>query len=310
MKKLLFIYNPHAGKGLIKGKLSEILDVFAKNGYEITIAPTQAKADAIHLAKDRSQNYDLIVCSGGDGTLDEVVTGVMQSFEKVPVGYIPAGSTNDFANSLRIPKQMVEAASLAVKGDRFACDIGSFNEKIFVYIAAFGVFTDVSYRTKQEVKNVLGHSAYLLEGAKRLHTIKAYHVKVEYEDKVLEDDFIFGMVTNSISVGGFKYKREGNVLLDDGLFEVLLIKKPNNPLEFQEIVAAMLLEQVDSSYMYIFKTNHLMFSFEEETAWTLDGEFGGEHTRVEILNNPHALEIMVDRKKLEEQGGKTKLPFV
>lgn len=306
MKKLLFIYNPHAGKGLIKGKLTDILDIFVRNGYEITIAPTQGKADAIKLARDRSQNYDLIVCSGGDGTLDEVVTGMMQSFEKIPVGYIPAGSTNDFANSLRIPKQMLEAASLAVKGDRFACDIGSFNEKIFVYIAAFGVFTDVSYRTKQEIKNVLGHSAYILEGVKRLHTIKAYHVRVEHDGEELEDDFIFGMVTNTISVGGFKYKREGNVILDDGLFEVLLIKKPGNPLEFQEIVAAMLLEQVDSSYMYTFKTNHLKFTSEEEIAWTLDGEYGGEQTKAEILNNPHALEIMVDRKKLEEQVGKAR----
>ena len=165
-KKLLFIYNPRAGKGQIRNNLLDIIDTFVKAGYIVTARPTQYAGEAVGLAADRTAKYDLVVCSGGDGTLDEVVTGIMKSVRRRPIGYIPAGSTNDFAQSLNIPKNMAEAAKIAVSGRMFACDIGSFNEKTFVYIAAFGLFTEVSYETSQDVKNVLGHMAYLLEGMK------------------------------------------------------------------------------------------------------------------------------------------------
>lgn len=201
-KKLLFIFNPHSGKGLIKNKLLEIVDIMVKADYEVTIYPTQSKGDAQNHVREEAKNYDLIVCSGGDGTLDEAVSGMMESEEKTLLGYIPAGSTNDFANSLRIPKSMLKAANVAVKGRRFPVDIGYFNGDSFVYVAAFGLFTAVSYQTSQQLKNVLGHAAYILEGMKQLLDIPVYKMRVEYDDEVLEDEFIYGMITNSISVGG------------------------------------------------------------------------------------------------------------
>ena len=216
MKKLLFIFNPYSGKAQIKNKLLQIVDIMVKAGYEVTIYPTQARADALNLVQKRAKKYDLVVCSGGDGTLDEAVSGMMLSEKKVPLGYIPAGSTNDFANSLKIPKDMVKAAKAAVSGKKFACDVGKFNDSFFIYVAAFGIFTAVSYKTSQEWKNILGHAAYILEGAKSLHEITSYHMRVEYEDQVIEDEFIYGMITNSNSVGGFKNMTGKNVLLDDG----------------------------------------------------------------------------------------------
>ena len=185
------------------------------------------------------------------------------------------------------------AAHTSVNGAPFACDIGRFNDDIFVYIAAFGLFTDVSYQTKQNVKNVLGHLAYVLEGVKRLYNIPSYHVKVTYEDQVIEENFVYGMVTNSRSVGGFRNIIGKHVVFDDGEFEVTLIKSPKNALELQEIVAALLIEQIDTKHMYTFKTNHITFESLEEIPWTLDGEFGGQHDFVQIHNEKQALQIMV-----------------
>ena len=202
-KKMLFVFNPKAGKGKIKTNLLEIVDIFNKGGYEVTIYSTQKPRDAYEKAKEYEDKVDLIVCSGGDGTLDEVVTGIMEKKSSVPIGYIPAGSTNDFANSLFMPKSMTEAASMIMEEELYHCDIGRFNNQSFTYIAAFGLFTDVAYQTDQDLKNILGHVAYLLEGVKRLFDIKSYHMKIESEEVNAEDDFIFGMVTNSRSVGGF-----------------------------------------------------------------------------------------------------------
>lgn len=295
MKKLLFIYNSHAGQGLIKGKLADIIDIFAKAGYMVTAYPTQAYRDGYKMVKKFEEPYDMLVCSGGDGTLDEVVSGMMQRpvEKRIPIGYIPAGSTNDFANSLKIPKNMLDAADTIVNGELFHCDVGRFNEGTFVYIAAFGLFTDVSYETPQNMKNVLGHLAYVLEGAKRIYNIPSYTMKVEYDGQVIEEEFIYGMVTNSRSVGGFKNIIGKNVVFDDGEFEVTLIKKPKNLLELQEIIAALLIETMDTHYMYSFRANRIIFESDEEIPWTQDGEFGGVHDRVEIENIRRGLDIMV-----------------
>ena len=287
MKKLLFVYNPRAGKEMLKPRLSDVLDIFVKAGYEVTVHPTQAYRDAYYQIKEYEVGkYDLIACSGGDGTIDEVATGMMKRREMgkdvVPVGYIPAGTTNDFAKSLHIPRKPLAAADNAVKGVPFPCDIGKFNDSVYVYIAAFGIFTDVSYETDQAVKNVLGHMAYILEGAKRIFNIPSYKIKVEHDGEVIEDEFIFGMVTNSRSVGGFSNMVGKNIVFDDGLFEVTLIKTPKNPIALQEIIAALLIEQVDTKHMYTFKTKKITFDSVEEIPWTLDGEFGGEQDYVEI----------------------------
>lgn len=301
MKKLLFIYNAHAGKGGIKNHLESILDTFMKNGYLTTVMPTQQRGDACQWAMDMSGNYDLVVCSGGDGTLDEVISGMLKVSHKTPIGYIPAGSTNDFANSLAIPKSMKKAAELAVTGESFFCDAGQFNQAYFIYIVAFGAFTEVSYETKQEFKNVLGHAAYILEGMRQLGKIKAYRVKVVSESLSIEDEFIYGMVTNTTSVGGVLTVGGKNVMLDDGLFEVTLIKMPRNPLELQNILAALVLNQVDSKYMYSFKTDHIEFHSEDAIPWTLDGEYGGHKKDVCIENKERALELIVDTSKVRSK---------
>lgn len=271
--------NPYSGKAQIKNKLLQIVDIMVKAGYEVTIYPTQARADALNMVQKRAKKYDLVVCSGGDGTLDEAVSGMMLSEKKVPLGYIPAGSTNDFANSLKIPKDMVKAAKAAVSGKKFACDVGKFNDSFFIYVAAFGIFTAVSYKTSQEWKNILGHAAYILEGAKSLHEITSYRMRVEYEDQVIEDEFIYGMITNSNSVGGFKNMTGKNVLLDDGKFEVTLIRKPKNLVELNEILASLSNMIDDTDAIYSFKSDCITFYAEEKVPWTLDGEYGGSHRK-------------------------------
>ncbi len=297
-KKLIFIFNPLAGKAQIKNKLMEIVEVFAKNKYEVTIYPTQSAQDAMEVTRDLPlETYDLVVCSGGDGTLDQVVTGMMRREEKIPIGYIPAGSTNDFANSLKIPKNMVKAAEVAIGQDYFLSDIGTFNNDNFVYIAAFGVFTDVSYQTKQEAKNLLGHTAYILEGMKRLNSIKSYNMRIECNGDIIEEEIIFGMVSNSISVAGFKNMTGKNVLLDDGLFEATFIKQPKNAIELQDIITTLLIEELDSKYIYSYKTDKIHITSDELVPWTLDGEYGGEHQDAIIVNNKQALKMKVDLNK-------------
>ena len=283
-QKLLFIFNPHSGKGQIKNNLVDIVDIMVKAGYDVTIYTTQARADATRKVMEEAANFDRIVCSGGAGTLDEVETGLIKSDTNTPIGYIPAGSTNDFANSLGIPKEMVKAAEVAVGKNPFPCDIGDFNSDTFVYVAAFGLFTEVSYKTSQQLKNIFGHVAYIMEGAKHLHDILSYNMQVEYEEHVFQDEFIYGMVTNSVSVGGFKGMTGTDVKLDDGVFEVTLIKKPHNPIELNEILACLTNMIDDSDLIYSFKTNEVKITAREQIAWTLDGEFGGEHEEVIIRN--------------------------
>lgn len=292
-KKMLFIYNPKSGKAQIRNYLADILDIFVRAGYEVTVYPTQRNGDAVEIMTYRKPIFDLVVCSGGDGTLDEVVTGMMKSTFKTPIGYIPAGSTNDFGGSLHLPKNMLQAAETIVKGKNFACDVGMFNDDIFVYIAAFGLFTDVSYETKQDMKNILGHMAYLLEGMKRLSAIRSYHMKVTHDEGVIEDEFMFGMITNSESVGGFKRITGKNVKLDDGVFEVTLIKKPRNPMELNEITGSLMHREIETTAIHCFKTTKLAVEALEPLAWTLDGEYGGTHIQVNIENLCRQVEIRV-----------------
>lgn len=301
MKKMLFVYNPNAGRGLIKLRLAEIIDIFVKAGYELVVYPTQCYRDGYNKIVHMEDGYDLVVCSGGDGTLDEVVTGMMKRKNKVPIGYIPAGTTNDFASSLHISKDMLSAANTAVHGVPFACDIGTFNKDVFVYVAAFGLFTDVSYQTNQNLKRVLGHAAYVLEGAKQLSNIPSYKIKVTHDGEEIEDEFMIGMVTNSKSVAGFKGITGKQVEFDDGEFEVTLIRKPKSPIELQEIITALLIENFDTRHIYMFKAKEITFESGEEIPWTLDGEFGGQHENVKICNRKQALQIMIESEIAEEE---------
>lgn len=300
MKRMLFIYNPHAGKGKILPRIGEIVDIFVKGGYLVEIYPTQGPKDAVKKASKASKRFDLVVCSGGDGTLDEVVTGMVKGDKHFTIGYIPVGTTNDYATSLHISKDIIEAAEDIVLGKPYPYDVGHFNDEIFVYIAAFGIFTDVSYATDQNFKKVLGHLAYILQGIKSLPEVKAYRMKVTIGDKVYEDEFIYGMVTNSVSVGGFKNLTGPNVQLDDGLFEVTFIRRPKNVFELQEIISSLLIEEDQTDMIISCKTDRIHVECEIEVAWTLDGEFGGSLKEVLIENEKHRMQIIQNKASDEE----------
>ncbi|MGN0554216.1 MAG: diacylglycerol/lipid kinase family protein [Oscillospiraceae bacterium] len=284
MKKMLFVFNAHAGKGQIRFHLLQILNIFTIGGYDVTVHPTQSKLDAVNVITEQGKEYDVIVVSGGDGTMNEAIKGIMNTGVKIPLGYIPAGTMNDFASSLGIPHNMTTAAEKIVMGETAEVDIGTFNDEYFTYVAGFGAFTDVSYGTSQQMKNVFGSLAYIAEGLriKRLNSMKPYRVKIEYDGNVIEDDFIYGMICNSMSVGGFKGLGGKDVLMNDGVMEGLFIKNPKNLIELQQIINALLARNLESEYFYYFKTGKAVVSAEEEIPWTLDGEFGGNVTRAEI----------------------------
>lgn len=292
-KKILFVFNPKSGMGLIKNNLLDIVDVMVKAGYDPTVYPTQARGDATRKVCEDGVNYDRIVCSGGDGTLDEVVTGMREAHLHIPLGYIPAGSTNDFARTLGISNDMVKAAQVAVGENVFPCDVGQFNDDTFIYIAGFGVFTEISYETPQELKNIFGHAAYILSAAKSLASIPNYLMQVEANGEVIQDRFIYGMVTNSVSVAGFKGLTGKNVQLDDGEFEVTLVKSPNNPIELNEIIAYLTGIISETKMVYSFKTADIKIRSRASVSWTMDGEDGGSHWNVEIKNRHKKLNILI-----------------
>ena len=277
-KRMLFVFNPKAGKGRIKTHLLDIVDIFNKGGYEVIIRATQGPKDAYEQVKEYADQVDLIACSGGDGTLDEVVTGIVEVGSRTPIGYIPAGSTNDFANSLFMPKSMTAAASMIMEEQIYHCDIGKFNNQTFAYVAA-----------------------YVLEGMKQLFEVKSYHLKVTSDELTVENDFIYGMISNSRSVGGFKNLTGKNVDMNDGLFEVTLITNPKNPLELQEIMTALLTAEDNTDLIYSFKSAHVVIESEEAVPWTLDGEFGGDQTRVEIDNLHEAMNLYLTSSKKQKK---------
>lgn len=304
MKKLLWIVNPHAGRGAMSGKIIGCVNVFQQAGYEVTLYVTQGAQDATRMVHERAGEFDRIVCAGGDGTLNEVVVGLMESDTRPPLGYIPAGTTNDFALSLGISKVPAEAAAVAVGDNLQALDIGRFNDRYFNYIAAFGVFTEVSYATPQQSKNIFGRVAYILEGVKALTNIKQHHIRVTSAEMTLEDDFIYGMVSNSVSVGGFKAITPDGVALDDGLHEVLLVYPVENPMELQWLVNDLLTHNMESTRFVYFRTSQITFDATEEVPWTLDGEFGGSTKRAEISNCARAITFATGNNKNLEQAAK------
>ena len=293
-KRILFVYNPKAGKGTIVKNLHEIVDAFVKANGMVTVCPTQARGDACRRIQERDVGqYDLIVCSGGDGTLRETVDGLIKSGISTPVGYIPTGSTNDFARSLGLSDDIMEATETIIQGKSFLCDAGTFNGENFVYIAAFGLFTEVSYATNQQWKNIFGHVAYILEGVKSLSSIQSYEMQIEHDEGVMKGNYIYGMITNSLSVGGFKNITGKDVSFDDGKFEVILIRRPATFAELNDIVISLVKQSFDAVCMESFKTSYLKVKSRDEVNWTLDGEFGGTYTDVEIKNVQKAFPIVV-----------------
>ncbi len=299
MKKIYFIYNPYSGKGTIKTKAPDIINVLTAAGYEVTVRPTQCQLDAsetaMRICSTSHSEYDMILCSGGDGTLNEVISGIMRSEHKLPIAYIPSGTTNDFARSLNIPDDPDKALSAILSGQKVPVDIGGFNDRFFTYVAAFGALTEVPYETPQQTKNVLGHAAYIFEGLRHIKNIKSHNLTIEYNGNTITDDFIFGMVSNTAYVGGLLSL--GDFSLDDGEYEVTLIRTPGNPVELQKALSSLLniKQPIDTDHVKYFKTSDITITGNSEMTWTIDGEFGGDQKSVHIHNNHKAIEMIVPK---------------
>ncbi len=296
MKKLLFIINPHAGKTSIKNDILDIVSLFQSCGYETVLYPTSGPADAGKKVAADGAAYDLIVCAGGDGTLNNTISGYMRMGEKkTPIGYIPVGTTNDFAKGLRISTKPVEAARQIVNGSPIPVDVGTFGDRSFIYVAAFGIFTDIPYSTSQSLKKVMGHSAYVLEAVRHYSTYKPVRLVAELDGEKLKGEFICGMVTNSFSVGGFALRGNKDIVLDDGKFDCLFIKRPSSVAELEEIAVKMLMNDVaDNELFFTAQASNIRIRFPEPVSWTLDGEFGGTVQEVEIKNKKKAVDMMID----------------
>ena len=294
MKKLLFVYNPKSGKGQLAPDMMEILNIFAAAGYELTVHPTQRALDAYETIRDCACSYDLLVLSGGDGTLNECVRAMMNlnPLHRPVIGYIPSGTVNDFATSRHISKKATEAARDIVTGRRFACDIGGFQDSYFSYVAAFGAFTDVAYGTRQDLKNLYGNMAYLIEGAKKLTSLKSYHLTVETDHETVTGDFLLGMITNTTSVGGFHLKT-GEISLTDGMCEVILVKASSGVKNLSNLLSSIVLQDFTSEHLFYTKSKRVHITFDAPTPWTLDGEYGGAHQTVDIRMHQRALTFMV-----------------
>jgi diacylglycerol kinase (ATP) len=293
VKKILLIINPVSGKGLVRDALLDILSVFSRAGCEVTVYVTEKQGDAESLAARHGAAYDLCVCTGGDGTLSETVCGLMQLDRPPVIGYIPMGTTNDMAATLKLPKDAVQAAECVLDGRVFPLDIGRLGRRYFTYIAAFGAFTEVSYSTPQETKRALGPLAYILSAMTSLTKLTAYNTKIEYDDGVIEGSFVFGAVSNSLSVAGILKLDPATVSLGDGYFEVLLIQNPNSLAALNGIISCILRQEYDQEGIYFLHTKKIRFTFETETAWTRDGESGGFFHTVEAQNFHQALSIMI-----------------
>ena len=292
-RKCMLILNPTAGKGRKKNALFQIVDGFFSMGYIVTCFPTSYKNHATELILAHGKNYDLIACSGGDGTLNEVINGMLQMEKQLPLAYIPSGTVNDFASTLHLSGNVSKAMEKFKNDERFDCDICTFNHCYFTYVAAFGAFTEVSYHTPQATKNTLGRIAYFLEGFKQLSKITTYHMRLTTSDRIIDDDFVFGAITNARSVAGFQTVNTKNARLDDGEFEVLLIRMPQNPLDLQIIISALLKQEINEKFMEFFTASSLHIESDPKASWTLDGEEGGSPEQIQIDIKNKAITFLV-----------------
>ena len=293
-RKLLLIVNPAAGRGAYKLDFADALHTLGLGGYHTTVCFTASRGDATELARDYASGYDTIACVGGDGTLSEVMAGLIQLPSPPPLGYIPMGTANDVATTLGIPKNdTVNAARRILEGTARPYDVGGFGaDAYFAYIAAFGAFTEVSYATPQNQKKVLGHLAYVLQGAAALPKIEVYPTRVEYDDGVVEANLVYGSMSNSTSVAGIVHLREEMVHLGDGVSELVLVKDPGTVIGLGEIVDSVLSRRFDSDKLIILHTKKAHFTFEKPVAWTRDGEDGGFHQELTLCNYEAPIQLI------------------
>lgn len=293
-KKLLMIVNPKAGRHKARGPLFDAAAVLSQGGYLLSIHNTTAQpGDAAAAAEAAGGVYDAVAAVGGDGTLNEVVNGLMRLEHPPLLGYLPQGSTNDFASSLRLPGKPAEAAAAMLSGTPRRLDVGCWNDRYFVYVASFGAFTRSSYTASQAAKNALGHFAYILEGMKDLNSLRPYRVKLTADGEVLDGEYLFGAVCNSTSIGGLMKLEEERVVLDDGKFELLLIPNPRTPADLQNLAVALLNQQYDSEGLVFRHAASIHLETEEELPWSLDGEYAPSLPVVDIENRCRALEMLL-----------------
>ena len=293
MKRMLFVMNPYAGQKKASKFLPEIITIFNRAGYEVVIHMTEGQGDAIRVVEQRAKYADLVVCCGGDGTFNEAASGLIRSGVNIPIGYIPAGSTNDFAASLKLSTNILEAAQNIVMGQPVSYDVGKFGDRYFSYVASFGAFTQVSYSTPQNIKNALGHTAYVLAGIQELSQIRKEHIRMELEGEIIEDDYLFGAVSNSTSVGGVQMLNPSQVDMSDGLFEILLIRAPRNLVELSECILALQTQDYSNCGMITFRSvNKVKIFADPNMPWTLDGEREDGHEEVTVENLHHAIRLM------------------
>ena len=292
MKKLLFILNPYAGTRKANRVLTDILAIFNRADYDVHIYITACPGDGINAIKTLAPGMDLVVCCGGDGTFNETINGIMEAGLKIPIGYIPAGSTNDFANSLKLSADPVTAARQIVTGAKQQLDICQFGSRYFSYVASFGAFTKASYATPQNVKNALGHTAYVLESIRELSQIRTTHVRLELDGETLEDDYLFGGVCNSTSLGGILTLDPNQVDMSDGMFEVLLVRAPRDLLEITECIAAVQKQQYSCRMMTFRSAKQVKIFADADMFWTLDGEKEAGRSQVTVTNLHHAITLV------------------
>ena len=296
MKKLLFIMNPLAGMKKANRYLADIIALFNRAGYDVLTYMTAAPGDCVTAVEQKAAGMDLIVCVGGDGTFNETVSGLLRTGLDIPVGYIPAGSTNDFATSLKLPTNVLEAAQLIAEGEPVAYDVGRFDNRYFTYVASFGAFTRVSYATPQSVKNALGHTAYLLGGLQEISQIRPFHVRFDLDDgQVIEDDFIFGAISNSTSVGGILTLDPKQVDMQDGKFELFLVRAPKDVLELSECAKALTEQKYNCKVITFCSASRITVTAPPDMNWTLDGEMEPGHDTVSVENLHHSIRLMQRR---------------
>lgn len=297
MQKLLFIVNPCAGQKKILRHLGDVISIFNQHDFEVTVYMTACSGDGTRIARERCADFDRVVCAGGDGTLNEVITGVLQSGAKTPIGYLPCGSTNDFASTLRLPTNLLQAARIAATGTPEPHDVGKFGDRYFSYVASFGAFTRSSYATPQNVKNALGHLAYWLDGIQELAQIRPSHVRFEYDGKTVEGDYIFGAISNSTSVGGVLTLDPRQVDLQDGLFELLLIRSPKDRIELRELLRAIREQKYDCSVITFDSFSSLTVWPDSAMPWSLDGERAEGTSQIPVRNLHQAIQIIHKREE-------------